>query len=302
MRPTAELLADYLAELARVGKSENTVRAYRNDLTDLLDFVSKRASTVSDANQIDVELLRDWMWQLDRAGAAKSTLARKSSAARAFLAWLLRNEFITKNPGERLRSPKKANTLPKVAREESLRKVLEDLNSRLDPEKPHTLQDLAIVELLYATGARVSEIANANIDDFDYSRQLLKVVGKGNKPRLVPYGTPAAHALAEWVRVGRPRLLLGQQASAVFLNSKGRRIGVRQIYGLVANLLADTETGRAGPHTLRHSAATHLLDHGADLRAVQEILGHASLGTTQIYTHVSIERLKSSYQQAHPRA
>ena len=302
MRSTAQLLDDYLAELSRVGKSENTIRAYRNDLTDLLDFVSKRESTLTDASEIDIELLRDWMWQLDRAGAAKSTLARKSSAARAFLAWLLRNELITQNPGERLRSPKKASTLPKVAREDSLRKVIRDLESKLDPANPHTFQDLAIVELLYATGARVSEIANADLEDFDYSRQLLRVVGKGNKPRLVPYGAPAATSVANWIRQGRPKLLGEQQTAAVFLNSKGRRIGVRQIYALVADLLANTETGRAGPHTLRHSAATHLLDHGADLRAVQEILGHASLGTTQIYTHVSIERLKSSYQQAHPRA
>lgn len=302
MRSTAQLLDDYLAELGRIGKSENTIRAYRNDLTDLLDFVSKRESTLTYASDIDIELLREWMWQLDRAGAAKSTLARKSSAARAFLTWLVQNELIGTNPGERLRSPKKASTLPKVAREDSLRKVIQGLESKLDPANPHTLQDLALVELLYATGARVSEIANADLEDFDYSRQLLRVVGKGNKPRLVPYGSPAATAVANWIRQGRPKLLGEQEISAVFLNSKGRRIGVRQIYALVADLLANTETGRAGPHTLRHSAATHLLDHGADLRAVQEILGHASLGTTQIYTQVSIERLKSSYQQAHPRA
>jgi integrase/recombinase XerC len=149
---------------------------------------------------------------------------------------------------------------------------------------------------------RVSELAGLDVDDFDFSRQLVRVTGKGNKQRMLPYGDMAAEAIARWMRSGRNVHALPESPNALLLTSRGKRIGVRQIYALVAKQLEDTPTGAAGPHTLRHSAATHLLDHGADLRAVQEILGHASLGTTQIYTHVSVERLKKSFEQAHPRA
>jgi integrase/recombinase XerC len=149
---------------------------------------------------------------------------------------------------------------------------------------------------------RVSELAGLNISDIDYSRKLLKVTGKGNKQRMLPYGDAAAKALNEYIRAGRPKLVNDTSPEALLLTSRGKRVGVRQLYSLVANLLAQTATGPAGPHTLRHSAATHLLDHGADLRAVQEILGHSSLATTQIYTHVSVERLRDAFEQAHPRA
>jgi integrase/recombinase XerC len=159
-----------------------------------------------------------------------------------------------------------------------------------------------MVELLYATGARVSELAALDLGDVDYSRNIVRLMGKGSKERMVPFGQPAREALDNWIRLARAEFVGEATGSALFLNSRGQRIGVRQIYALVANLLESTATGVAGPHALRHSAATHLLDGGADLRAVQELLGHASLGTTQIYTHVSIERLKDGYKNAHPRA
>ncbi|MFM2433776.1 MAG: hypothetical protein RI974_516, partial [Actinomycetota bacterium] len=201
-----------------------------------------------------------------------------------------------------LRTPKVGRSLPKVVSHESLATVFDLLNAKAVADNPLGLRDKAIVELLYATGARVSEIASLSTDDIDSSRQLLRVMGKGSKQRMVPYGQPAADALEQWMSVGRPQLLNEKSRNDLFLNSKGSRVGVRQIYSVVADLLAETPGGSAGPHSLRHSAATHLLDGGADLRAVQELLGHASLGTTQIYTHVSIERLKSGYQNAHPRA
>jgi integrase/recombinase XerC len=169
-------------------------------------------------------------------------------------------------------------------------------------ENPAGIRDRLVVELLYASGARVSEIAGLNLQDIDYSRNLLRVVGKGNKQRMVPFGQPAREALDQWLKIGRAQFVSDASRDALLLNFKGGRIGVRQIYALVAGLLSTTPTGVAGPHSLRHSAATHLLDGGADLRAVQELLGHASLGTTQIYTHVSIERLKAGYANAHPRA
>lgn len=293
-------LEQYLAELSRHGRSDHTVRAYRNDLHDLISTIGIDADE-SDPT-ISLEHLREWMWQLDRAGAAPTTLARKASAAKAFTAWLEREGLLPQDPGQRLRIPKSRRTLPKVASERSLNGLFERLESRVQEDDPFGLQELAIVELLYATGARVSELAAIDIRSFDFSRKLVRVIGKGNKERLLPYGQAAAEALADWIRRGRPLIPNSTETDALFLNRRGGRIGVRQIYGLVASLLSETETGQAGPHTLRHSAATHLLDHGADLRAVQELLGHASLGTTQIYTHVSIERLKSGYKSAHPRA
>jgi integrase/recombinase XerC len=239
---------------------------------------------------------------LTDAGATKATIARKSSSVRAFTAWLLEREIIDVDPGLRLRSPKLERNLPKVATEDSVAKVLERLKNLATADKPSALSDWCAFELLYATGMRVSELAGLDIDDFDFSRQLVRVTGKGNKQRMLPYGDMAAEAIARWIRTGRNAFALPNSPNALLLTSRGKRIGVRQIYALVARQLEETPTGAAGPHTLRHSAATHLLDHGADLRAVQEILGHASLGTTQIYTHVSVERLKKSFEQAHPRA
>jgi integrase/recombinase XerC len=206
------------------------------------------------------------------------------------------------DPGLRLRSPKANKSLPKVVSRASLKQVFDSLEAKAQQNDPIALRDLVTVELLYASGARVSEIAGLNQSDVDYSRNLLRVTGKGSKQRMVPFGQPAAEALERWVRLGRPSLQSDQSRDALLLNHRGGRVGVRQIFALVASLLAETNTGAAGPHALRHSAATHLLDGGADLRAVQELLGHASLGTTQIYTHVSIERLKAGYQNAHPRA
>ncbi|MEO0027957.1 MAG: hypothetical protein RL716_1288 [Actinomycetota bacterium] len=159
-----------------------------------------------------------------------------------------------------------------------------------------------MVEMLYATGARVSELVSLDLGSIDFSRNIVRLIGKGSKERMVPFGQPARDALDNWIQIGRKEFANDKSAAALFLNSRGQRVGVRQVYSLVAGLLQETPTGAAGPHALRHSAATHLLDGGADLRAVQELLGHASLGTTQIYTHVSIERLRDGYQNAHPRA
>jgi integrase/recombinase XerC len=192
--------------------------------------------------------------------------------------------------------------LPKVATEDSITKVLQRLQNLATAENPAALHDLCAFELLYATGMRVSELAALDVDDFEFSRQLVRVTGKGDKQRMLPYGDAAAEAVARWMRQGRNSYAVPESPAALLLTSRGKRVGVRQIYSLVAKQLEETPTGAAGPHTLRHSVATHLLDHGADLRAVQEILGHASLGTTQIYTHVSVERLKKSFEQAHPRA
>ncbi len=286
----------FLASLRARGMSENTLKAYRADLSDLLEFLSDTKQELS------LDALRDWMWRQSEAGASKSTLARKTSSAKAFTEFLFERGELASDPGLKLRAPKLERTLPKVASEKSLAEVFNKLTEISKDQNPSALRDLCAFELLYATGMRVSELASLNISDIDFSRQLLRVTGKGNKQRMLPYGVAAAKALDEYIRVGRTKLANEASPDALLLTSRGKRVGVRQLYSLVANLLAQTPTGSAGPHTLRHSAATHLLDHGADLRAVQEILGHASLATTQIYTHVSVERLRDAFEQAHPRA
>jgi integrase/recombinase XerC len=282
------------------GYSPNTVKAYRIDLTELFDFATE--NQVSDLTQLSLEVIRDWLWRLSESGIAKSSIARKNSAVRGFTAWAFKQRLIEKDPGQRLKSPKLGKALPKVVSRASLQSIFERLETAAAENDAQAIRDLLLIELLYASGARVSEIVGLDLGDVDYSRRVLKVLGKGSKQRMVPYGEPAADALDRWIRLGRPALAVEASGTALLLSGRGKRVGVRQVYGLVANLTRATQTGVAGPHALRHSAATHLLDGGADLRAVQELLGHASLGTTQIYTHVSIDRLKSSYQQAHPRA
>lgn len=277
------------------GVSENTIRAYLSDISDLADFLSSKKL------DFDLEGLRDWMFVLSEAGASKSTLARKTSSAKAFGCFLKSSGLADEDPALRLRAPKLDRPLPKVASESTLDDVFTALQARVDAHAPGAQRDLCAFELLYATGMRVSELAGLNLSNFDFSRRLVRVVGKGNKERMLPYGTAAAKALEQYVKDERVKLNHAQ-LDALLISSRGKRVGVRQLYSMVANALGATTTGKSGPHTLRHSAATHLLDHGADLRAVQELLGHASLATTQIYTHVSVERLRASFEQAHPRA
>ncbi|NQV92247.1 MAG: tyrosine recombinase XerC [Candidatus Aquiluna sp.] len=278
------------------GTSLNTQKAYLSDVRDYLDF---QAATKAELN---LDSLRNWLYKQAQAGATKATLARKTSSMKAFTGWLVDQGVIESNPGLRLRSPKLDRPLPKVATESSLSELLDRLSSQSVVDNPQGIMSRVVIELLYATGMRVSELSGLKLEDIDYSRMLLRVTGKGNKQRMLPYGQNAQDALDAWVRNVRPTYENETSPTNLLISSRGKKVGVRQLYDVVAKNLATTSTGAAGPHTLRHSAATHLLDHGADLRAVQEILGHASLATTQIYTHVSVERLRSSFEQAHPRA
>jgi integrase/recombinase XerC len=282
------------------GYSENTARAYRSDLTELLTHLQHLGRR--DSAEIELDDLRDWLYRITEAGAARSSVARKSAAVRAFTAWLERNQLHPADLGLRLRSPKTGQSLPKVISRETLAEVFDVLHLGAATGNPDRIFDQVVIELLYATGMRVSELVGLGLGDIDYSRRLLRVTGKGNKQRMVPYGEPAAAALELWIGKGRPAFQTENSDDALLLSARGKRVNVRVIYGLVAGILADTPIGAAGPHALRHTAATHLLDGGADLRAVQELLGHASLGTTQIYTQVSVERLRQGYQGAHPRA
>lgn len=295
------LLESFANNLARVkGFSPNTVKAYRSDASDLVEFMNAR--TLTEVKDIDLELLRDWLWRKSEKGISKTTLARKSAAVRAFTAYLAQEQKLDEDPGLKLRSPKASRALPKVVSRQSMSEIFQKLEPLATPDNPIGVMELLVIELLYGSGIRVSELVGLNRSDIDYSRRILRVTGKGNKQRMVPFSEPAEIALRMWI--GSARALIENELSgdALLLNSRGARLGVRQVYSLVASLLSDTPTGPAGPHSLRHSAATHLLDGGADLRAVQELLGHSSLATTQIYTHVSVERLRQGYLQAHPRA
>ncbi len=294
-------LADYSVFLGSAkGYSPNTLKAYLADLQDLK--ATFQLDEKAPLEQLNLELLRDWLWRVSEKGASKATIARKSAAARSFTSWAHKSGHLAEDPGLRLRSPKAGRSLPKVVSRESLDQIFGWLSTQATTDNPNGLRDLAAVELLYATGARVSELVALDLGSVDYSRNIVRLMGKGSKERMVPFGQPARDALDNWLRYGRNELAVEGSAQALFLSGRGQRIGVRQVYGLVAGLLENTTSGVAGPHSLRHSAATHLLDGGADLRAVQELLGHASLGTTQIYTHVSIERLRDGYKNAHPRA
>ncbi|MFM8926612.1 MAG: tyrosine recombinase XerC [Rhodoluna sp.] len=292
----AHRFADALATLK--GYSANTVKSY---LTDVLDLVSFLDGKITNLAELDLALLRQWLWEVSQRDATNSTLARKSAAIRSFTAWAHSEGIIAADPGQRLKSPKASRHLPKVVSKDSLKDIFEHLETMASTNDPTAVRDRLVFEMLYATGIRVSELCGLDILSVDQSRNIIRVLGKGAKERVVPFGLPAKDALNAYLEI-RDRFNPAPSETALLLNSKGKRLGVRSVYQLVASLLADTPTGPSGPHTLRHTAATHLLDGGADLRAVQELLGHASLGTTQIYTHVSVERLREGYKNAHPRA
>jgi integrase/recombinase XerC len=296
----AEAYADHLTRVRRL--SSATVRAYRADLRDL-------ATTVPDANldDIDLEALRQWLWLATQRGDARSTIARRTAAARGFFGWATEEGLVAADPSLRLVAPKRGRTLPKVGTVDGIRDMLDRLGARAAHGAPGDLRDHAILEVLYGSAVRVSELTGLDRDDVDLGRATLRVLGKGSKERVVPFGAPARRAIEAYLSRGRPaaiaRAEIPDPGPALFLGTRGRRISSRAVYDIVARELgAVLGTAAVGPHALRHSAATHLLDGGADLRAVQELLGHASLGTTQIYTHVSSERLAATYKLAHPRA
>jgi len=286
------------------GLSETTLRAYRADLAGFARFSA--AAAVDTLEAVDLELLRQWQWEGAEGGLAAATLARRSASVRSFTSWAARSGLLTADPGTRLRSPKLGRHLPHVVNQDQIAELLERAGERAADGDPKALRDRALLELLYACGIRVSELIGLDTADLDLDRLTLTVTGKGDKQRTVPFGVPALGAVVDYLRSARPVLAekaCGAAGDALLLGVGGRRLSARAAYDVVSRALAAYPGGGPrGPHTLRHTAATHLLDGGADLRAVQELLGHASLGTTQIYTHVSVERLKQSYAQAHPRA
>ncbi|TFH57358.1 tyrosine recombinase XerC [Glutamicibacter arilaitensis] len=314
----AEPVADYLEYLQRErGRSANTLRAYEVDLRNLGQFLYKHAHDPS-LKQITVETLRDWLAKLHDSQISRTTLARRISAVKNFFAWALKHQLVDTDPALRLAAPKKERRLPHVLQPSQIDRLLAEKPVASDAqeqtadqaEKAHdpksqavAARDKVIAELLYASGLRISELVALDVDDIDFERRTLKVLGKGNKERVVPFGKPAEKVIITWIRSHR-KVLAGPEAQgALLVGVRGGRLNVRQAREVISKALQSLgDTAASGPHALRHTVATHLLDGGADLRAVQEFLGHASLATTQLYTHVSVDRLRQSYRQAHPRA
>jgi integrase/recombinase XerC len=311
--PLSPELAAVLAAFERHLRAErslspHTVRAYLGDVGSLLEHAHRAG--VQAPGDLTAAHLRGWLASQHAAGAARTTVARRGAAARTFTAFAHRRGWLATDPGPRLGTLKTRRTLPHVLRQDEMRTVL-DAQAAAAAAQPGTppaeqavaLRDAALLELLYATGIRVSELCGLTPDSFDHGRRTVRVRGKGDKERTVPVGVPALRAVTAWLDQGRPALATARSGPALFLGARGGRLDPRTARRIVHQRLREGGATRdTGPHGLRHSAATHLLEGGADLRSVQEILGHSSPATTQIYTHVSIERLKSSYRQAHPRA
>jgi integrase/recombinase XerC len=296
------VLAEYERHLvSERDLAPHTVRAYLADVGGLLEHADRMGRT--DVADLDLRTLRSWLAHQQVTGRSRATLARRATAVRVFTAWLARTGQIPADVGASLRSPKAGQKLPPVLRQDEAAELIAAAARLADDGSPVGVRDTAMLELLYATGVRVGELVALDVDDLDRGRNVLRVLGKGRKERTVPFGIPAAEAVDAWLSRGRPRLVTPGAGPALFLGARGGRIDQRAVRTVVHRRIADVPGAPdIGPHGLRHTAATHLLEGGADLRSVQELLGHASLATTQLYTHVSTDRLRQAYRQAHPRA
>lgn len=282
---------------AERGLSENTVRAYGADVAALLQHLAARGG--HPLSGLDLPALRSWLATSRTLGSARGSLARRAAGARSFTAFATRTGLLAADPGLLLSSPPQRRELPAILRVEQAAALVEAAGT----QRPLSLRDRLAVEMLYGGGIRVAELVGLDLDDVDRARRLMRVIGKGDKQRSVPYGAPAETALQAYLHEGRPQLQTVDSGPALVLGARGRRVDPREVRRIVHRLVAAVAGAPdLGPHGLRHTAATHLLEGGADLRAVQELLGHASLATTQLYTHVSPERLRAVFQQAHPRA
>jgi integrase/recombinase XerC len=282
--------------------SVHTVRAYLGDFDSFIEHLGRNG--VTEIADVNLPLIRSWLATQQVRGGARTTLSRRAVSVRLFTKWATKRGYIATDIGATLATPKPHRTLPGVLTQGDAVSALDSMATRAaEFDTPISIRDVAIVELLYATGARVSEVCGLDLEDLDFHRNTIRVLGKGNKERMIPMGAPAVKALNTYINNARPQLVNDKSARALFLGARGKRIDQRAVRTIVYEALSALEgVERMGPHALRHSAATHLLEGGADLRTVQEILGHSSLATTQIYTHVSTERLRAAFKQAHPRA
>ncbi|WP_346049587.1 tyrosine recombinase XerC [Actinomadura chokoriensis] len=296
-RALEDAVADFWRHLrAERDVSPHTLRAYLGDLADLCAYAA--AIGVTEPEELDVSLLRAWLARQHALGRSRATLARRTAAARGFTRHLHRQGLLQDDPGLLLGTPKRQRDLPDVLTQDDAARLLD----AMDAQGPIGLRDLAVLEVLYGTGVRVSELCGLDIDDLDTGRRTVRVLGKGGRERTVPVGEPAVRAVEDWLRAGRPSFANEDSGAALFLGVRGGRLHPTTARRIVHARISEVgQVPDLSPHGLRHSAATHLLEGGADLRSVQEILGHASLQTTQLYTHVSAERLKQVHRQAHPR-
>lgn len=282
--------------------SAHTVRAYLGDLDSFIEHLANNGA--NEITDISLPLIRSWLATQQVRGGARTTLSRRAVSIRLFTKWATKRGYMATDVGATLATPKPHRTLPGVLTQGDAVTALDSMATRAaEFDTPTSIRDVAIVELLYATGARVSEVCGLDLEDLDFHRNTIRVLGKGNKERMIPMGAPAVKALNAYINGARPKLANDKSARALFLGARGKRIDQRAVRTIVYEALSALEgVERMGPHALRHSAATHLIEGGADLRTVQEILGHSSLATTQIYTHVSTDRLRQAFKQAHPRA
>jgi integrase/recombinase XerC len=297
------LLAGYLRHLrGQRNLAAHTVRAYRTDLLNLFTHLDRLG--MESLDEVDVRALRSWLAKQHTLGQARATLQRRAAAARVFFAWAHETGHVTTDPAANLRSPKTARTLPPTLDRTTASQMLDDaIAIARETGGPVAARDVAVLEVLYSTGIRVSELCGLDLNDLDRERRVVRVFGKGSKERTVPIGAPALRAVEFWLTKARPQLTTDESGAALFIGERGKRIDPRVVRRIVHRSLRMTEGAPdLGPHGLRHAMATHLLEGGADLRSVQEMLGHASLATTQIYTHVTNERLRAAFEQAHPRA
>lgn len=313
----AALLDDYERHL-RIERelSKHTIRAYLTDIVSLFGFLYditedkngthgplSSGNGADELDGLDIGVLRAWLAEQRTAGLGHTTLARRAVSARIFTAWAQQRGVLDVDPGARLVPPRAHRKLPHMLRPDQAEELLRVSSSGAAQRDPVAVRDHALIELLYATGVRVSELCELDVDDIDFDRWVLRVLGKGSEERMVPFGQPAQRALSTWVGFGRPVLGTGSSGAAAFLGVRGGRINARTVRRVVrAAVAAVPDAGDVGPHGLRHSAATHLLEGGADLRSVQEPLGHATLATTQLYTQVTVERLKAIHDRTHPRS
>jgi len=281
--------------------SAHTVRAYVGDVSAMLEHAALLGH--AELGSLDLRTLRSWLAKQQTLGKARTTMARRATAVRVFTAWAQRTGRSATDPGALLVSPKAHRTLPPALRVDEAEGLIDAAIEKSLDGSPVGRRDLAILELLYATGIRVGELCGLDVDDLDLERRVVRGFGKGRKERTVPFGRPAEKAVVTWLREARPKLAVSGSGAALFLGARGKRIDQRTVRAMVHARLGEVPGAPdLGPHGLRHTAATHLLEGGADLRSVQELLGHASLATTQIYTHITTDRLRQAYRQAHPRA
>ncbi|MEU7710566.1 tyrosine recombinase XerC [Micromonospora chalcea] len=308
MREAVDDFADHLSRVRN--RSVHTVRAYVTDLVSLLDHAVRMGC--AELPELDLAVLRSWLAKQRTMGAARTTMARRAAAARTFSAWAHRTGLLADDIAAPLASPRARRELPTVLRADQAATLMEAARPADAPQpggapgadtaEAVLLRDRLLLELLYGTGVRISEACGLDVTDVDQGRRVVRVLGKGGRERSVPYGVPAQRALDTWLSLGRPALATPGSGRALLLGARGGRLNPTTARRIVADWTEAAGVPRVTPHGLRHSAATHLLEGGADLRAVQELLGHSSLASTQIYTHVSVERLRAAYRQAHPRA